>query len=123
MSDRKRIIIAGGRDFNNLERLSLEFDGCFPSATHWPSEFEIVSGGAKGADHAGEQLAMSYRIAIKTFPADWDRLGPAAGPIRNAEMAKYADSLIVFWDGKSRGTRSMIQQAMKHRLETHLFFY
>lgn len=45
-----------------------------------------------------------------------DKHGKMAGPIRNLEMAKYADGLIAFWDGKSRGTRDMITKAKKERL-------
>lgn len=45
--------------------------------------------------------------------ADWDIYGKSAGYIRNAEMAKYADACVVFWDGKSRGTKHMIDLAKK----------
>ena len=71
---------------------------------------EIVSGGAKGADKLGEQYAMDYGLKTKMFHADWSK-GKQAGPIRNAAMADYADALIAFWDGKSRGTANMIQNA------------
>ena len=54
---------------------------------------EIVSGGARGADQLGEELAHFYMIPLKRFPADWDAHGKAAGPIRNRQMAEYADGL------------------------------
>lgn len=79
---------------------------------------EVVSGTARGADRRGEAWANMNNISIKRFPADWDKYGKAAGHIRNAEMAKYADAAIIFWNGVSPGTRSMIDLAKKTQLET-----
>lgn len=74
---------------------------------------EIVSGRAYGVDQAGEHWASHYEVPVKPFPADWDKHGKAAGFIRNAEMAKYADQLLLIWDGKSRGSANMKQQMLK----------
>lgn len=75
---------------------------------------EVVSGGARGVDRLGELWAARAELPCKVFPADWNKHGRAAGPIRNREMANYADSLVAVWDGKSRGTRDMIE-VMKQR--------
>ena len=48
---------------------------------------------------------------IKRFPADWGKYGKKAGIIRNRAMAEYADALLAYWDGKSSGTRNMIEIA------------
>ncbi len=53
----------------------------------------------------------------------WDIHGKSAGHIRNAEMADYADALIAFWDGKSRGTANMIENARKRGLKIKIFYY
>lgn len=82
---------------------------------------EIVSGGSKGVDSLGEQWAKDNQISIKRFPADWDTYGRAAGPIRNAQMAKYADALIAVWDGKSPGTSNMINEAKELGLRVVVF--
>jgi hypothetical protein len=55
-------------------------------------------------------------ILVKKFPADWDRYGKSAGPVRNGQMARYAQRLIAFWDGKSTGTKNMIDQAKANGL-------
>lgn len=68
---------------------------------------EVVSGGCRGIDREGVSVAGLHDIPISVFPADWKKHGRAAGPIRNKEMACYADSLILIWDGKSRGSNSM----------------
>jgi hypothetical protein len=49
------------------------------------------------------------------FPAKWDKYGKAAGPLRNREMAAYADALILVWDGKSRGSANMLAEAKRGR--------
>jgi hypothetical protein len=70
---------------------------------------EIVSGGARGVDTFGEQWAYFNNIEVTRYPADWKKYGKKAGFVRNAEMARYADALIAFWDGKSKGTEHMIK--------------
>jgi hypothetical protein len=105
-----KIIIAGGRDFTDWEYFNAYMNFTIPP---WIKIDEIVSGGAKGADALGEQFAQLNNIPLKVIPADWDRHGRKAGPIRNAEMGIYADGLVAFWDGKSTGTKHMIEY-MKH---------
>jgi hypothetical protein len=83
---------------------------------------EIVSGTARGADKFGEEIAEKFNISVKRFPADWDRYGKRAGYVRNEEMAKYADALIAVWDGKSKGTKNMIDIAKKENLLVHIFY-
>ena len=60
---------------------------------------------------------------IERHPADWDQYGRSAGMIRNREMAKAADSLIAFWDGKSKGTANMIQTSEKMGLAVKVVRY
>lgn len=79
---------------------------------------EVVCGMAKGPDLAGKHWAemlnkQGINIKVKEFPADWDTHGKAAGFFRNEQMAFYADELLAFWDGKSRGTKDMIQRMLK----------
>lgn len=69
---------------------------------------EVVSGGCRGVDKIGEKWAKLHFLPVRIFNADWSRFGKAAGPIRNADMAFYADCCIAFWDMKSRGTGEMI---------------
>lgn len=78
---------------------------------------EVVSGGATGVDFCGEVFAEMLGIPVKRFRPDWDKRGRAAGMLRNAEMAAYADALIAVWDGKSKGTANMILEAHKRGLK------
>ena len=75
---------------------------------------ELITGTAKGVDQVAYLLKDRYEhITLKEFPADWDTHGKAAGPIRNAQMAEYADVLVIVWDGESRGSASMKREMMK----------
>lgn len=78
---------------------------------------EVVSGCAPGADNYGEIWAEGHNIRVKRFPADWNKHGRAAGPIRNSEMADYAEQCVAVWDGKSRGTGDMVRKAQAKGLK------
>lgn len=104
------VIIAGGRDFQDYELLEKTVDR-FLSGQQ--DEITIFCGKARGADALGEQYAKNRGYAVRYFPADWERYGRAAGPMRNQEMAGGADALAAFWDGESRGTGHMIQCARR----------
>ena len=106
-----RVIVAGGRDFSDYEYLRSSLDFLLQNVT---GPIVIVSGTARGADKLGEQYAAERGYAVLRFPADWDRFGKAAGYIRNEQMAKNADALVAFWDGKSKGTLNMIDVANKY---------
>lgn len=113
------VIIAGGRDFTDYEELVRYCDYILKNK---PS-VEIVSGVARGADLLGEKYALERGFPIRRFPADWDSFGNSAGYRRNIDMAKYADALIAFWDGKSKGTKHMIDTAKKNNLNVRVKQY
>lgn len=128
-----RIIIAGGRDFNNYPFLKETVDKILLELGIKTEEdkknIEIISGKARGADTLGERYAVNNGISLITFPADWEAYGKAAGFIRNAEMANFASKdgnegvLIAFWDGKSKGTKHMIDTAKKNHLKCYVNYY
>lgn len=106
-----KTIIAGSRHLENYEA----FKAAFEMHCDWhPSE--IVSGCAWGVDAMGERWAREKGIPVKQFPADWKTKGRGAGPIRNAQMAEYAEALFLYWNGESRGSANMLQQAKEKGL-------
>lgn len=110
-----RTIIAGSRhydDYRQLRRLMRSIG--FPIT-------EVVSGCAPGADTLGEMWAAENGIPWREFPADWKRYRRAAGPIRNRQMADYADALVAFLAPGSRGTADMIKQAESRNLPMVVF--
>lgn len=105
-----KLIIAGGRDYKFTQD---DFD--YISRIYDAEDIEeIVSGCATGADRTGEIIAQNRGTPVKKFPADWKKYGPAAGPIRNEEMAQYADAVALFPGG--RGTDNMAKMAVKYNL-------
>lgn len=108
-----KLIVAGGRDFNDYERAKAEILR-LANGELAAYAVSIVSGMAKGADLRAVWFAKEHNIKLHEFPADWDRYGKAAGFIRNHAMGDFADGLLAFWDGKSRGTADMIAY-MKHK--------
>ena len=110
-----KTIIAGMRDFYDYAFVEPYLDMLRHEIT------EVVSGCATGIDSLGERWAKANGIPIRRFPADWSKHGKAAGPIRNRQMADYADALIAFWDRKSKGTKNMIETAKKSKMKVHIF--
>jgi hypothetical protein len=112
-----RLIVAGGRDFTNdedrLEEHYLLGEDTLSKLVRGNNVSEIVCGKARGADTFGENWGRANGLDISEFPADWKRHGKGAGPKRNMLMGDYADMLLAFWDGKSRGTKHMIDYMRK----------
>lgn len=119
----ERIIVCGTRNFNNSELLYSTLDNIITNG----KATEIISGGCRGADKIGEEYAQTHKLTLKRFPADWEKYGRAAGPIRNRQMLDYAleeNAIIVaFWDGKSRGTLNMITTAKKQNATVYVVKY
>lgn len=108
----KRIVIAGSRDYNNYDEAKSYIDFCI-SRIRKNYDIIIVSGGCRGADIIGERYAEENGFEIERYPALWEKYGKSAGPKHNEIMAEVCDYAICFWDGKSRGTKSMIEYAKK----------
>lgn len=124
-----RVIIAGSRNFDDFSKLMNSCIDILHEISDQNDDLDkirVVSGTARGADQLGEQYAKIAGYEVSRFVPDWDGLGKRAGYVRNAEMAKYAMAdgnygvLIAFWDGKSKGTKHMIDLAEKNGLEVHI---
>jgi hypothetical protein len=107
-----KVIIAGSRTFRNYRIVRQYCDKYLQNKT----DIEIVSGGADGVDKLGERYAKEHNHKLTIMNADWKQYGKVAGPIRNRQMAEYADALIAFWLDSSKGTKNMIDTAREKRL-------
>ena len=119
------IIIAGSRDFTDYKVVKSSLKN-FLISKQTSDKPTIICGMARGADMLGYRLAKEFKLPLKEFPANWDVYQKRAGYIRNEQMAKYAQEhgngvLLAFWDGKSKGTKHMIDLAKKYNLEIHIF--
>ena len=122
-SDITRVIVAGGRDFNDYAMLSENLDRILAGRGH----VEIVSGHARGTDILGERYACEHGISYTVFPADWKRYHTRAGFIRNTQMLEYSSKktplVVAFWDGTSHGTKDTIDKAEKAGIECVVIRY
>ena len=109
-----RTIIAGSRNITDYNIL-LSAMGKAKEVGIIPTV--IISGTACGVDKMGERWGRENDIPIEKYPADWEYYGKSAGYKRNEQMAENADALIAIWDGKSRGTKHMIDIADNKGLE------
>lgn len=109
-----KVIIAGSRNLEDYGLVAQAMQRCGFDVT------EVVCGMAAGIDTLGYRWAQCYNKPIKEMPANWNRDGKAAGPIRNREMAKYADAAVIIWDGESPGSRNMVDEMIRAKKPYYL---
>lgn len=115
-----KIIIAGGRDFEDYNLLKEKCDKILSTINE---KIIIVSGCAKGADMMGEKYANDLGHQIVYFSPNWRLYGSRAGPVRNREMVEYADSLILFWNGVNKDSVDMLEKAKEKNLSIRVIKY
>lgn len=81
---------------------------------------EIVSGGAKGVDTSAKEYADAQGIKLTEFLPEYGRYGRGAPLKRNISIVEYADLVLAFWDGKSRGTKFVIDECKKRNKPVHI---
>jgi len=108
-----RVIVSGTRTYKDVKAFHEKMDYYFQNK----KPTEILSGGAKGTDAMAKEYAYERAIPFSEWHPDWSRYGKQAGPRRNVEMSNNADALIAFWDGKSPGTKSIIDIAKRGYLK------
>lgn len=102
-----RIIIAGSRNITDIDLINLHMNHLLKNIPN-NATVEIVTGLAKGVDLLGLEYGIKNKLKTIGFPAEWNDYNLSAGYVRNNFMAWYSTHLVAFWDGESRGTKSMI---------------
>ena len=110
-----KVIIAGSRNINSYNTLLIAIAQAQFKIT------EVISGGARGVDTLGEKYAKENNIPCTVMLANWNEYGKSAGYIRNQQMADRADALIAIWDGKSKGTKHIIDLATLRGLHVSVY--
>lgn len=114
-----KLIIAGGRGFTDYDLLKFKVS----HITNRLNIDNIICGGARGADSLGEKYALENGIDVIHLIPDWEKHGKSAGYRRNYEMALVGTHLIAFWDGKSKGTKNMIDTMKKMNKPVRVIYY
>ena len=117
-----KIIIAGSRSIEDgsVTRRALE-----DALKEWNVAprigITIIHGGCNsGPDYHAFALDVSMGAHVIIVPAQWSTFGRRSGPIRNKIMAEMGDALVAVWDGESKGTENMIQEATKRGLKVYI---
>ena len=97
-----RVAIIGSRNITAIDIASVIAEGD-----------EIVSGGAKGVDYCAAEYARKNHIKLTEFLPEYAIYGRSAPILRNKKIVEYADKIVAFWDGNSKGTLFVIQYAKK----------
>ena len=84
---------------------------------------EIISGGARGVDKLAEQLAKDNKIKLTVFLPEYRRYGRGAPIVRNKMIVDYADEVIAFWDGCSKGTEWIINYCKRIEKPCRIIIY
>lgn len=105
MSNYKCVLVCGGRDYDDIAKVSDTLDGLQPDM--------VIHGAARGADQLAQVWVDKHGVDFMQYPAKWETHGKAAGPIRNAKMLLHGkpDLVVAFPGGK--GTADMIAQATR----------
>jgi hypothetical protein len=114
MSNRKMVLVCGSREWANGEAVTEKL------AELDPSSWVIEHGGADGADQHARRAAAVLGLIAYTFRPDYAKDGKAAPHVRNDVMLAQADRVIAFWDGRSPGTKSVIDKARKRGLKVEV---
>lgn len=82
---------------------------------------EIVSGGAVGVDASAKEYARSHGLNLTEFLPEYEKYGRKAPLKRNIKIIEYADTVLAFWDGKSRGTAFVIRNCKSMNVPITVF--
>lgn len=118
-----KILICGGRDFNDEDLMVENINQLLDELGLVESQITIITGMAKGADLMAYELALHNGIKTICIPAEWSKYGISAGFKRNLEMLNHADYVLAFWDGNSKGTFHTIYTAGKRNIPVKVINY
>ena len=117
-------MIVGSRGFSDYKYVKEKVDE-YIKDNGITKPITIISGGARGVDTLAEKYAEDKKYEFRCFPANWGQFGSAAGPIRNKKMVryikKYGGVCLVFWDGKSTGSKGDIDLCHKFHVKCEVF--
>lgn len=82
---------------------------------------EIVSGGARGIDACAKDYALRHGLKLTEFLPEYEKYGRGAPLRRNITIIEYADFVLAFWDGKSRGTKYVIDNCKKRNIPVAVY--
>lgn len=117
-----RILVCGGREYNDWGRVRKTLDAALEGARAAGKVVVIIHGNARGADLLADQYAREKSLGVLRFPADWDTHGKRAGFIRNKQMLDEGKPHAVIAFPGGIGTRMMVGLAKRYNIPTKEYF-
>lgn len=113
-----KVLVCGSRNWPNIGTIHDRLRDLL--AERGP--FEVIHGGARGADAMAALTAQWCRLPARAFPADWDKHGKRAGILRNLAMLDEGPDLVLaFQRNGSRGTQHTIDEARRRGIPVEVF--
>jgi hypothetical protein len=105
-----KILVTGGRDFDDFELLDLALSSLKDILG---TNVTLAHGAAKGLDYMAGNWAYDNGWQALPYPAKWELYKKAAGGIRNQQMlCEFNPDLVLSFPGGS-GTFDMTKRAAK----------
>lgn len=123
LDEKRKLLVCGSRSISDKEWVKENIE------TYWYWNLAcynfpvMIEGEARGVDTFAKEYAQENEWEIESYPADWEKYGKSAGYIRNEIMVKAADEVLIFWDGKSKGTKNDIDLCEKYNKPYKLLIY
>lgn len=117
------LIICGARDWKHINPIRRDLK----TLQKIYDILIVIHGAAPGADQLGALVADNLMIPVDPVPAEWEKFGPGAGPIRNGRMLnkllkfKADKKLVLAYHkdlSKSKGTKDMVKRALDAAIDT-----
>lgn len=115
-----KVLVCGDRNWKNPEPIAHRLTQLLDETDEF---ITVIHGAARGADTLGGQIASSLGLKVVAVPAEWQRFGRSAGPIRNQAMLVMGPDLVLAFHEnieQSKGTRDMVTRARKAGIETEV---
>ena len=121
----KRVLVCGDRNWKDKKRIEEELlKSCKEFDIFSPKDIVVIEGGAKGVDSLAGEVAKELGFRLLVYPAEWEKFGKMAGPLRNIEMLEDGkpDLVLAFHAdlSKSKGTAHMVKIAKKKGIEVKI---
>lgn len=122
MSTEFRVLVCGGRDYNDQQRARKILDAVLEGTRAAGKVLVIIHGNARGADLLADQYAREKSLRVVPFPADWDTYGKRAGYVRNKQMLDEGKPHAVIAFPGGVGTRMMVGLAKRYGIPVKEYF-
>ena len=113
-----RILVSGDRNWINGLAIRRELE-------KYPIDTIVIHGAARGADSMAGSIAKSLGMQVEVYPAQWDKYGKGAGPVRNKQMLDEGkpDKVLAFHEDieSSKGTKHMVKISQEAGISVEVF--